>query len=160
MTEEAALDSGPLIHLDQIDRLEILDCLENLYTTEEVAGEVGQQLTKSAGVEVEALEGEGKDFSKAASERYSIELGEATAIALARKKGIKLVLTDDLDAREAAESVGIEPHGTLGLVTRAFREEIIGEEGAIETVEGLYHDSALFITKELVDWAIQKIKQA
>ena len=59
-------------------------------------------------------------------ERITEECGlgarESTAIALAKQEGVSLVFTDDLEAREVARSYGLEPHGTLAIVTRTYRE--------------------------------------
>ena len=42
--------------------------------------------------------------------------GEAQAIALARQFGPDWLLTDDASARLLAQSLGLEVHGSLGLV--------------------------------------------
>jgi predicted nucleic acid-binding protein len=45
-----------------------------------------------------------------------LEVGEADAIALARQCGAHWFLTDDAAARVFADSLGLEAHGSLGIV--------------------------------------------
>lgn len=54
--------------------------------------------------------------------------GELEAIALAIQENEKYVLMDDIKAREAAELNGIQPIGALGVLLRAFEDEILTEK--------------------------------
>ncbi len=99
-----------------------------------------------------------KNIAKILTEQYEIELGEASAIALAQQEKISLLLTDDLDARETAKKFNLEVHGTLGLVLRAFREKQMTQEEAIVIVKRISTDSSLFLTSDLVEWVIKEIK--
>jgi predicted nucleic acid-binding protein len=153
------LDAGPIIHLNQVGKLSVLEFLDEVYTSDEVAGEVGRDIIESTDIEVKELNPSAKDKAKYISSRNGIELGESTALALAQQVGAGIFFTDDLDARSTAKNLDIEPHGTLALVTRAYSMEAITQEKAVEAVEDLYQDSSLFITRDLVNWAIEKIKE-
>jgi len=50
-------------------------------------------------------------------------------------------------------------HGTIGVILRAFREEIIDKKTAMEKVNELYAKSSLFITKDLVDSVLIAIEE-
>lgn len=52
--------------------------------------------------------------------RISLDAGEAEAIALAKEIGADLVLLDDSDGRNVAESVGIMVTGTIGILLRYY----------------------------------------
>ncbi len=59
----------------------------------------------------------------------------------------------------AAKAQGLEPHGTLGIISRAAREGIITTKEAIEKVEALHKNSTLFIATDLVEWAKRELKK-
>jgi predicted nucleic acid-binding protein len=155
---KAVLDAGPIIHLEQIDRLELLEVISSSYITEEIRDEVGKAIIQKTDLEVKDLEASSKDRAKHLSSKHGIELGESTAIALGKQLGLNYIFTDDLDARKTAEKVNLEPHGTLALVTKAYSKNIIDREEAEKTVNLLYKDSSLFITKDLVKWTKEQIK--
>ena len=156
---KAVLDAGPLIHLREVDALHALEVVDECFTTPEIERELDPKILDKVQARVEPLEGRSKDRARHISERHQIELGEATAISLAKQRDVKLVLTDDLEARKTADSLGLEPHGTLGIVTRAYSESILELGEAQEIVESLYKDSSLFLTKDLADWAHRQLKQ-
>jgi len=78
---------------------------------------------------------------------------------LALQEKADYFLTDDLDARTVANVHGVEAHGTVGIILRAFREKIISKEKAIEKLNGLYAISSLFITKDLIDHIVKSINE-
>ncbi|MFB6199608.1 MAG: hypothetical protein ABEJ83_01910 [Candidatus Nanohaloarchaea archaeon] len=159
MIDEAVLDAGPIIHLDQIGRLYVLEVIENKATTEEVKKEVGQEVVEKSGLSVLELSPESKDRAKHLSNKYGIELGESTSISLCVQEDIDLIFTDDLDARDAAERFQIDAHGTLALVSRAYSEDILSQAEALEAIEELRKDSSLFLTSDLVKWAKERIRE-
>lgn len=154
---KAVLDTGPLIHLNQVNRLDILKMLETAVITREVDKEFGKRLPEY--LEVVQLSPEAKDHTKYLSDRHGLEMGEASSLALCRQENLEIIFTDDLDARKVAEKLGFEPHGTLALVTRAYKRETLGDEEAKKTVEKLYRESSLFITRDLADWARKQIDE-
>ena len=91
--------------------------------------------------------------------KFSLDLGEAQAIALALQEKADYFLTDDLDARTVAGVHSIEAHGTVGIILMAFREKIIDRETAIKKSRQLYSSSSLFITKELTSLIIKSINE-
>ena len=80
---------------------------------------------------------------------YNLDLGEVEAISLCMQEGIKLLFTDDLEARIVAKSYNIEVHGTIGILVRSFREGILTEKEVIAKLELLRTKSSLFLTKDL-----------
>ncbi len=107
-------DSSCLIGLLNIGRLELLHKLYGeVLTTPEVINEVGVGLPSWLVVQ----EATKKDL--VAQLRISIDLGEATAIALATEFPDAVVILDDRDARAAAMRLGLELTGTLGVLLAA-----------------------------------------
>lgn len=158
----AVFDTGPFIHLHEINQLGVSDVVEEKYISSEVRQELGHwavPLGMIKNLAVKSLALENKDMAKAICGRYGLEVGEATSIALARQEKIRLFFTDDLEAREVARTFALDAHGTLGLVTRSLREKRITKENAIDVVKALAQQSSLFLTSDLVDWAINEIQQ-
>ncbi len=120
--KNAVLDTGPLTHLGQIDSLKVFRVFQDILLSEDVVRELGDASRLPANCKVSRLKGRAKDMSKLIMEEYGLGAGESTAIALAKQEGASLVFTDDLEAREVARSYGLEPHGTLAIVTRTYRE--------------------------------------
>ncbi len=98
-----------------------------------------------------------KDISMLLVEKYNINLAESGSISLAMQEKADVFITDDLDARTTAKNFNMEVHGIVGIITRAFREGFISRETAISKIKELYEKSSLFITKDLVNWAIKEI---
>ena len=157
--KNAVLDTGPLTHLGQIDSLKVFRVFQDILLSEDVVRELGDASRFPANCKVSRLKGRAKDMSKLIMEEYGLGAGESTAIALAKQEGVSLVFTDDLEAREVARSYGLEPHGTLAIVTRAYRENIIGKREAIACIDRLHRDSTLYLTIDIVHWAISQIEK-
>lgn len=158
----AVSDAGPLIHLQEIHRLSFLEVVNTLLTTRAVLEEcrmIIPALKKIKQLRETELSTHSKEIVQFIIHQYELDFGEATALALCQQEKIRLFLTDDLEARETAHTLGLEPHGTLGVISRAFRENIIDKEEALQAVEELYEISTLFLTKSLKDWVIEEIKK-
>src|SRR3989344_5871866 len=112
--EVAVFNTGPFIHLAQIDSLRILKLFSRIFIPAEVYREVVSKEAPGSieirglkNVSVENLGPKYKDFSKAISLDYGLEAGEAECIALAKQERIGLFITDDLDARTVGKSLGL-----------------------------------------------------
>ncbi len=88
-----------------------------------------------------------------------IDLGEAEAIALARRENADWVLIDNAHARHAARDVGVRCKGTIGILLQAFREKRL----ALADFELLIHEikrqPALWISERLCDEALATAKR-
>ncbi|MBI2185147.1 MAG: hypothetical protein HYU39_09340 [Thaumarchaeota archaeon] len=70
-----------------------------------------------------------------------------------------MFLTDDLDAREAAENIGIEVHGSVGIIVRAFKERMLTLEETIRSLNDIHDKSRLFVSKIIIDEAIRAVRK-
>lgn len=153
----AVSDSGPIIHLLEIDAAKAFKILKELIIPEEVFNETKRlQITKS---KIIRLDEKHKDIAKFLASSYNIDLGEAEAISLCMQEGIKILLTDDLEARTIAKHYSLEVHGTVGLLVKAFSYGIFSKKEVISKLNLLRTKSSLFLTRDLLDWSINKIKQ-
>jgi uncharacterized protein len=130
-------DSSPLILLS---RLSLLDVLPRLYDEILVPRAVYREVVE---------DGEGRPGAEEISEKEWIQvvaedatavlrrgldnlgIGEASAIALAVELGADLLLIDDRQGRAAAERLGLEIRGTLGVLVAAKRAGLIMELGPV-----------------------------
>lgn len=133
----AVCDTGPLLHLIEAEALDTLRLIDAVYLPPQVAIEMGYLLpgwhiprwlmidTLNASHAAEAVAWQQSDL---------LHAGEAEAIALARQIGAEWLLTDDAAARLFAGELGLEAHGSLGIIlwaaavgyfTRADAEEAL-----------------------------------
>ena len=162
----AVSNSEPLIHLSQIESFDVLNIVKNIYITQEVFDEIcsfnlpgNREVRKSKLIEAKNLKDKSKDLSKLISEKYSLDLGESTSIALAKQEKIRLFLTDDLSARIIAKEFRLEVHGTIGIILRAFRLSLITEKRTIGLIQDLHKKSSIFITTDLVNYVTKEIRK-
>lgn len=161
---DAVCDSGPLIHLSEAGAFDALSSFGRVLIPEEVFEEVcGSELPGSAEVRnsklvsVVRLDAHGKNFAKLVCEKYSLGLGESAGMALARQAKIPLFLTDDLQARLVSGQLGFTPHGTVGVILRAYRKKVLARKDAIGAVNRLQTASSLFLTSDLVRYVLDEI---
>lgn len=159
----AVFDAGPFIHLHEIKSLKFIKLFAEILITEEISQECEFSISivkEAKNVSIIKLKPENKNFAKYLMEKYKIHLGEATGIALCKQEGIKLFFTDDLNARETAKIIGFEPHGTLAIILRAYKNRIIKKKEAFLLITELYEHSSLFLTRDLYDWILKEIEQS
>lgn len=152
---KAIIDSSIIIHLCEIGQFDCLKIFEETIISENCYKEI--KVKNSFGFEeVENLQKisiakEEKDFSAYLSIEYGISLADAEIIAIAKRRRLDILLTDDLNIREVAKSLGIKVVGTIGILLKAFKEKIISKNIVISSLEDLHKKSSLFITKKIVE---------
>src|SRR3989338_5829045 len=159
--DKAVFDTGPFLHLHEVHALSALEIIQEKNITQEIKNELERHsvpLDKVKSLSIKQLSIRSKNIAKIIIEAYEVDLGEATAIALAQQEQISLFLTDDLEAREVAKRFHLIVHGTLGILLRAFREKQISKKDAIALVKKLSSESTLFLTSDLVDWILKEIE--
>ncbi|MBI1287825.1 MAG: DUF3368 domain-containing protein [Flavobacteriales bacterium] len=114
MPKVVITDTSSLILLHKIEQLRILnDVYGIVYTTIEVANEFGEPLPDW--IHIEAA----KDRKYQQFLETQLDLGEASAIALAQEMNDSLLILDDLKARKLAKQLGLHFTGTLGVIHKA-----------------------------------------
>ena len=118
-------DTSCLIALTNIGLLDILQQLyKTVLITPEVADEYGELLPEW--IKIMAV----KDAGKTTAFSRFIDVGESSAIALAMEIGGALLIVDDWEARQFALNLGLKITGTLGVLVRAHRQNIISDLSA------------------------------
>ena len=159
MANKAVSNTGPILHLYEINLLKVLDLFLHILIPYEVENELRKnKIIFPSKVKVAALKNEFKDKAKIFVNQHDLDFGEAEAITLALQERADYFLTDDLDARQVAKDYHLNVHGTIGIILRSYRESIISKELAIEKVRELKTKSSLFITQDLIDEVIKTIQ--
>ena len=113
-------DTSCLIALTNIGYLDVLHHLyETVLITPEIAIEYGESLPEW--IMVKTVMDAGKTL---AFNRF-LDLGESSAIALAMETKEALLVIDDSEARKFALDLGYNITGTLGILIRAYKKEMI-----------------------------------
>ncbi|MGB8645684.1 MAG: hypothetical protein WCF84_10630 [Anaerolineae bacterium] len=161
----AVADAGPLIHLNEIQGISLLAGFEAIL----VSSAVWQETVTSGRVSKEVLLGLSafkretvaeipfQEFVQAQS-LSNLQRGEQEALYLGAIHAIPIVLTDDLNARGAAKRLNMTPVGSLGIVVRAFYDGRTSRAQAEDHINALYQVSSLFVTRAIVDLAIEQIR--
>jgi Predicted nucleic acid-binding protein, contains PIN domain len=164
---EAVSNSGPFIHLWQIGQLQLLAMFNRLLTTEQVIAEITasgrlreEDLAVLSNLQICSVTQDEIEDTRKQLFGFELHAGELSALRLAQKEEVELFLTDDLEARRAAKSLGLEPHGSVGILVLAYRKGILSLSQTEEALFALLHKSSLFLTPAIVEQAIQLIKAA
>lgn len=125
-------DAGPLIHLSLIGRIDLLPSIygrvlipDLVYQEVVTAGEglAGSSETASAAwIDIEPHDPNADLFRIL---RSQLDPGEAAAVWLASARRAEWVLSDDRQARLAAERLGIGVRGSLGILVEAKRRGLL-----------------------------------
>ncbi len=119
-------DTSTLILFHKIEELDLLNKIYgDLITTPEIAEEYGEELPEW--IQIESV----KDKKYQEFVATQVDLGEASAIALAKEFDDVLLLLDDLKARKLASLLNLKITGALGIIHKAKKD------GYIEKVKPL-----------------------
>ena len=113
-------DTSTLIIFRKINNFDLLaKVYGELITTPEIAKEFGENLPKWIIIQA-ANDKKYQEFLET-----QVDLGEASAIALAKELDDVLLLLDDLKARKLASRLNLKYTGALGIITKAKQLLII-----------------------------------
>jgi len=160
MANKSISNTGPIIHLSEIELTYALESFGEVLISSEVKNELKKRKVEvPVFVKILDLAGEWKNFVMVLTNEEGLDLGEASAIALTLQEKANLFFTDDLEARIAAKKFNIEVHGTIGIILRLLREKKIDKKTAILKIKELQERSSLFITSNLIEQAIDAIEE-
>ena len=141
-------DSSTFILFDKIKRLDILKGVyEKIITTPEIAKEFGGVLPDW--VEIRPV----------ADEKYKqflqtqLDIGEASALALAKEFDDVLLILDDLKARNLAIRLNLKITGTLGVINKAKE---IGVIDSVLPIINLLLQTDFRISKNIIDELLRR----
>lgn len=166
MNETAArviCDAGPLIHLDELGCIVLLDDFDEVLVPAQVWQEVMHHrpsaLTRASGTltKVEVTIPAYSSF-QALVKSLSLDLGEQAALALMQIYPDAILLTDDAAARLAAVTLGYQVHGSIGILIRAIRRWQKSKEEVVAILHTLPTHSTLHIRPGLLKEIIARIE--
>lgn len=162
MNRVIVCDTGPLIHLSEADAIHLLKLAGGILIPPAVATEfksnpangnlpdwiqIHELTTRSTAQVVRWVK---NDY---------VDMGEAEAIALALQQHSDWLLTDDAEARQFAEGLGLEVHGSIGLLLWAVASGYTENRAqAYQILNGLER-SSLWISERVVTAAAEAIDE-
>lgn len=157
-------DAGPIIHLSLIRQLDLIPALfgrvivpRRVYE-EVVRSESGlpgsEELRSAAWAELH--EGSTRPELSRLLESY-LDSGEAAALALALELGADLVLSDDRQARLAAERLDLRVQGTVGILLEARRQ---GRAPALAPLLTELRGKGVWLSDQLIQRVLQEAGEA
>ncbi len=151
-------DTGPLLHLSEANLINLLRLAGDVIIPPAVVKEFKQNAADFKlpdWVFVKELEQTYR--KKALAWRDQIDEGESAAIALAMQIQAEWLLSDDVKARQLAESLGLEIHGSIGLLLWAIAAgHIRSQAEALKMLDALA-DSSLWISDRVLSQARKAI---
>ncbi len=163
---EIVSNTGPVIHLAQIGRFDLLGVFSKIFIPRGVYEEIslvdkpgGEELKEAQNIKVVVVPPKDIENLRRGLADFKLDEGELQSLFLCRKLKIDYFFTDDLEARRAAKYLKLEVHGSAGIIALAYREGLIGLEEAKKALNDLYEVSSLFITKAIVDIATEELEK-
>jgi len=131
MNQIVIADASPLIVLQNIDRLSLLQNLfDEILITPEIKSEFGLDLPDWVKV------AEVQDETKQRLLNLNLDKGEASAIALCLENAESLLIIDERKGRRIAKDLGLKFVGTLGVILKAKEKGLIDStEKILESLE-------------------------
>ena len=171
----ACSDAGPLIWLGKCDNLHLLEKLyseivipDAVYEETVIHGlEKGykdaqqtQKALEEGWIKVYTTKKKFKDKVTDRENQFGIELGEGEreAIALALEKELSLFLTNDEDAYQIGQTLGLDPKGVLQVLLKSIKERHLNVKQAKQSLntmleEGFWLSPTIIHSfHEALDW--------
>ncbi len=139
-------NTGPLLHLHEARGLALLRLTGRIYVPPAVATELAALRPAApaalpAWVTLTRLHSTHQHEARAWQQADLLHPGEAEALALARQEHAAWFLTDDAAARLLAQTLGLEVHGSLGIVLWAAAKGHLEATTATDILERLIASS-------------------
>ena len=158
-------DAGPLIHLDQLDCLNLLADFSRVIVPDVVWREVEHHRPTALDqktIRLERLKPREKPSAELISlhRLLALHAGDVQALQLAQELDADFLLTDDSAAKLAAKTLHVVAHGTLGVLVRAIRRGQRTPEQILNVLHALPTRSTLHIKQELLDEIIRQVEES
>ena len=156
-------DAGPIIHLDELNSLNLLADFDKVIVPETVWNEVEQHRPQALVCsDVKLIRQSAVHFSAqvdALTPFYTLHAGEQEALHLCFEFTNSLLLTDDTAARLAAKNLGVTAHGTLGVLVRAIRQQTRSKSDVLELLHAIPTQTSLHIRASLLAEVISDVEK-
>ncbi len=155
-------DTGPLIHLHEANAINLLNLAGDILIPPAVASEFGRSPANGNLPDwIQIYELTARSAAQAARwvRNDDVDPGEAEAIALALQQHSDWLLTDDAEARQFAEGLGLEVHGSIGLLLWAVVAGHIKNRAQAHQILNSLRRSSLWISERVVAAAVEAIDE-
>ena len=160
---KAVSDAGPLIHLGELDCLDLLADFASVLVPKAVWEEVRRHRPSSLEIGDIPLQKVSTPRPSPYLETIALVLaldpGEVEALSLMSLHPKAFFLTDDAAARLAAKWMGYRVHGTIGILIRSIRCGRREPEEVVEILRDLPRRSSLYISRRLLKEIIGKLER-
>jgi predicted nucleic acid-binding protein len=163
----AVADAGPIIHLNEVGCLPFLRVFNVLHIPDAVWAETVEQVRVSSDAvrrlgivqrhslpQAEITEFTGKQ------NLHALHQGERECLYLCKHISVPTLLTDDLAVRDTAKRLSLIAVGSLGIIAKAYRLGHVSLADAEKHMMSLYDVSSLFVTRTIVDLAIEELRKS
>ena len=147
-------NTGPLLHLSEAGTLDLLSLAGEVHIPSGVEAEVVYHISAWRTPDrmiVDTLTESHAADAIAWRQAGLLQRGEAEAIALAQQLDADWLLTDDVAARLVAQKLGLEVHGSLGIVLWAAVAGHLSRAEAVAALERLAHSSLWMSVRVLAE---------
>ena len=159
----AVCDAGPIIHLDELGSLNLLESFHLL-----VPQAVWQEVQSHRPSAVKWLKDHCQEHAGtdplptnllALANVFSLDKGEMEALSIMCHIPGAIFLTDDAAARLAAQQLGYRVHGSIGILIRAVRCNQLDAQEVIDRLRSIPNQSTLFVRDSLLEEIIARVQQ-
>jgi predicted nucleic acid-binding protein len=162
--EAAVADAGPLIHLDELEQLDLLEIYSKVWVPSTVALEAeyhrpgwrdrGPANISRVEVSPEEVEALRKILAT------SLDPGELESMAYWHRNQELSLLCDDLEARTVARNLGASVIGTLGILVLSAKTGRADLQAVLDHIRSLPERTTLHIGRDLIDSAVLEVERA
>jgi predicted nucleic acid-binding protein len=155
-------DTGPLIHLSEAQAIDLLKLAGGIFIPPTVATEFKRNLASGrlpAWIKVRRLTAPFRAQVLDWVKKKYVDLGEAEAIGLTLQLPGDWFLTDDAEARQFAESLEIEVHGSIGVLLLAVATGHIEDRVQAHQILENLKRSSLWISERVITEAAKAIDE-
>ena len=157
-------DAGPIIHLDELDCLDLLTDFQEILISDTIWKEIKRyrplDLKRSdLSFTLSPVKYPISEILLTICRIFSLDAGETEALAIMENNPNTVFLTDDASARLVAKQMGFKVHGTIGILVRSIRRGQMKPEEVISIIKKIPIKSTLHIKPSLIEEVIFRIKK-
>ena len=157
-------DAGPIIHLDELGCLHLMKDFDKVLVPDGVRLEVlKHRAITFKDVDVKWVGISHKPPLEEPLETmcrvFSLDAGEVEALAILKTEPGLTFLTDDAAARLVATRLGFRVHGTIGVLIRAIRRDLMNPKEVLDALSRIPSESSLHIKLSLLKQVISTLRQ-
>ncbi len=156
-------DTGPILHLDELDSLDLLSDFHQVILSSGVHGEIRSarpSLLESSDIRFTIRRAmlQADEALLTVCRIFSLGPGETEALAIMRGDPEAIFLTDDAAARLVAEQMGFKVHGTIGILIRSVRRGLRKPAEVVDILSQIPSRSTLYIKRALLEEILLMVK--